>query len=161
MPGVGGANISGAATRQIQIQLDPDAMRAYNISPPVVIAALERENREVPAGRVRRNGREQLIRVTGRVTRSDARFTDIGAGGAQRHTDPRPRRRHGRRRLAPTGVQRRLSDSAGQHPAVAHRSAEDHRHQHRRCRRSECNADGGGAARSTLPADIKLSVDPR
>jgi len=76
IPGVGGASISGAATRQIQIQLDPDAMRAYNISPPVVIAALERENREVPAGRVRRNGREQLIRVTGRVV-DPARFADI------------------------------------------------------------------------------------
>ncbi|MBC7563801.1 MAG: efflux RND transporter permease subunit [Gemmatimonadaceae bacterium] len=76
IPGVGGANISGAATRQIQIQLDADAMRAYNIAPPVVIAALERENREVPAGRVRRNGREQLIRVTGRVV-DPARFADI------------------------------------------------------------------------------------
>jgi hydrophobic/amphiphilic exporter-1 (mainly G- bacteria), HAE1 family len=76
IPGVGGANISGAATRQIQVQLDPVAMRAYNISPPLVIAALERENREVPAGRVRRNGREQLIRVTGRVV-DPARFADI------------------------------------------------------------------------------------
>ena len=76
IPGVGGANISGAATRQIQIQLNPDAMRAYNIAPPVVIAALDRENREVPAGRVRRNGREQLIRVTGRVI-DPARFADI------------------------------------------------------------------------------------
>jgi len=76
IPGVGGASITGAATRQIQVQLNPDAMRAYNIAPPLVIAALERENREVPAGRVRRNGSEKLIRVTGRVV-DPARFGDI------------------------------------------------------------------------------------
>jgi hydrophobic/amphiphilic exporter-1 (mainly G- bacteria), HAE1 family len=76
IPGVGGTSITGAATRQIQVQLDPDAMRAYNIAPPAVIAALERENREVPAGRVRRNGSEQLVRVTGRVV-DPARFADI------------------------------------------------------------------------------------
>jgi hydrophobic/amphiphilic exporter-1 (mainly G- bacteria), HAE1 family len=76
IPGVGGAGITGAATRQIQVQLNPDAMRAYNISPPIVLAALDRENREVPAGRVRRNGTEKLVRVTGRVV-DPARFADI------------------------------------------------------------------------------------
>jgi hydrophobic/amphiphilic exporter-1 (mainly G- bacteria), HAE1 family len=76
IPGVGGANITGSATRQIQVQLNPDAMRAYNIAPPIVLAALDRENREVPAGRVRRNGSEKLVRVTGRVV-DPARFADI------------------------------------------------------------------------------------
>jgi hydrophobic/amphiphilic exporter-1 (mainly G- bacteria), HAE1 family len=76
IPGVGGATITGAATRQIQVQLNPDAMRAYNIAPPQVMAALARENSEVPAGRVRRDGSEKLVRVTGRVV-DPARFGDI------------------------------------------------------------------------------------
>ncbi len=76
VPGVGGVNVVGGATRQIQVQLDPAKMRAYNVAPPEVMAALDRENREVPAGRVRRAGSERLVRVTGRIV-DPARFADI------------------------------------------------------------------------------------
>ena len=76
IPGVGGVNVVGGATRQVQVQLDPAKMRAYNVAPPQVMAALDRENREVPAGRVRRNGSERLVRVTGRIV-DPARFADI------------------------------------------------------------------------------------
>jgi HAE1 family hydrophobic/amphiphilic exporter-1 len=76
IPGVGGVNVVGGATRQVQVQLDPSRMRAYNVAPPAVMAALDRENREVPAGRVRRNGSERLVRVTGRIV-DPARFADI------------------------------------------------------------------------------------
>ncbi len=65
--GVGGVNVVGGAKREIKVQLDRDAMRAYNISPPEVMAALQRENQEVPAGRIRRGDTEQLVRITGRV----------------------------------------------------------------------------------------------
>jgi HAE1 family hydrophobic/amphiphilic exporter-1 len=67
IPGVGGVNIVGGNARQIRIQLDPSAMRAYSISPAQVAAALRRENQEVPAGRVQRGLSEQLVRITGRV----------------------------------------------------------------------------------------------
>src|ERR1044071_7726634 len=67
IPGVGGVNVVGGAQRQIQAQLDPGAMRSYGISPPQVMAALARENQEVPAGRVRRGDTERLVRVSGRV----------------------------------------------------------------------------------------------
>jgi HAE1 family hydrophobic/amphiphilic exporter-1 len=76
IPGVGGVNLIGGTDRQIQIQLNPDAMRAYAISPPQVMQALQRENQEVPAGRVRRGDQERLVRITGRV--EDPRtFRDI------------------------------------------------------------------------------------
>jgi HAE1 family hydrophobic/amphiphilic exporter-1 len=76
IPGVGGVNLIGGTDRQIQVQLDPDAMRAYAISPPQVMQALQRENQEVPAGRVRRGDQERLVRITGRV--EDPRtFRDI------------------------------------------------------------------------------------
>lgn len=76
VPGVGGVNIVGGAERQIRVELDPSAMRAYGVSPAQVMTALQRENQEVPAGRVRRGDSERLVRITGRIV--DPRsFTDI------------------------------------------------------------------------------------
>jgi HAE1 family hydrophobic/amphiphilic exporter-1 len=74
--GVGGVQRSGGAARQIRVQLDPAAMRAYGVSPPQVIQALDRENQEVPAGRVRRGEVERLVRITGRIADPRA-FSDI------------------------------------------------------------------------------------
>ena len=76
IPGVGGVNIVGGNARQIRVQLDPDAMRAYGVTPAQVGAALQRENQEVPAGRVQRGATEQLVRVTGRV-REPRAFADV------------------------------------------------------------------------------------
>ncbi|HYD54526.1 MAG TPA: efflux RND transporter permease subunit, partial [Gemmatimonadaceae bacterium] len=76
IPGVGGVNVTGGNARQIRVQLDPDAMRAYGVSPPQVIQALQRENQEVPAGRVRQGNNERLIRITGRIVDPMA-FHDI------------------------------------------------------------------------------------
>jgi HAE1 family hydrophobic/amphiphilic exporter-1 len=76
IPGVGGVNVVGGAQRQIQAQLDPGAMRSYGISPPQVMAALARENQEVPAGRVRRGDTERLVRVSGRV-QEPAAFSEV------------------------------------------------------------------------------------
>jgi HAE1 family hydrophobic/amphiphilic exporter-1 len=74
--GVGGININGGNRRQIQVLLDPAAMRAYGVGPVQVMQALQRENQDVPAGRITRGDREQLVRVTGRIT--DPRmFADI------------------------------------------------------------------------------------
>jgi hydrophobic/amphiphilic exporter-1 (mainly G- bacteria), HAE1 family len=76
IPGVGGVNISGGNQRQIKVQLDPDAMRSYGVSPEQVIQALQRENQEVPAGRVRAGNVEQLVRITGRIVDPMA-FNDV------------------------------------------------------------------------------------
>ncbi len=74
--GVGGVNLVGGNRRQIRVQLDADAMRAYGVSPTQVSAALDRENQEVPAGRVQRGTQEQLVRITGRIVDPKA-FADI------------------------------------------------------------------------------------
>src|SRR3954464_7802211 len=74
--GVGGVNVNGGNQRQIKVQLDPDAMRAYNVSPVQVQTALTRENQEVPAGRVSRGATEQLVSISGRITDPKA-FGDI------------------------------------------------------------------------------------
>ncbi|HET9453237.1 MAG TPA: efflux RND transporter permease subunit, partial [Gemmatimonadaceae bacterium] len=76
IPGVGGVNIVGGNARQIRVQLDPSSMRAYGVSPAQVMQALQRENQEVPAGRVQRGVQEQLVRITGRV-REPRAFSDV------------------------------------------------------------------------------------
>ena len=67
IPGVGGVTLVGGATREIRVELDPNALRAYGLSPVNVVAALERENQEVPAGRIQRGDSERLVRITGRI----------------------------------------------------------------------------------------------
>src|SRR5688500_13384310 len=76
IPGVGGVNRVGGVERQIRVQLDHAAMRSYAVSPTQVSAALERENQEVPAGRVQSGQTERLVRVTGRVV-DPASFQNI------------------------------------------------------------------------------------
>src|SRR5689334_10915193 len=76
IPGVGGVNIVGGNRRRIQVQLDPAAMHAYNVSPVQVMQALQRENQEVPAGRVQGPTTERLVRITGRIVDPKA-FADI------------------------------------------------------------------------------------
>ena len=68
IPGVGGVQIVGGSAREIRIELNPASLRAYGISPAQVVAALDRENQEVPAGRIQRGDSERLVRITGRVT---------------------------------------------------------------------------------------------
>jgi HAE1 family hydrophobic/amphiphilic exporter-1 len=76
IPGVGGVNIIGGNARQIRVQVDPIAMRAYGLSPAQLTDALERENQEVPAGRIEGGSVERLVRVTGRIVDPKS-FADI------------------------------------------------------------------------------------
>jgi HAE1 family hydrophobic/amphiphilic exporter-1 len=76
IPGVGGVNIVGGNARQIRVQVDPDAMRAYGLSPAQLTVALQRENQEVPAGRIEGSVMERLVRVTGRIIDPKS-FADI------------------------------------------------------------------------------------
>ncbi len=74
--GVGGVNIVGGNKRQIRVQVDPNALRAYGLSPAQLTNALALENQEVPAGRIERGATERLVRVTGRIVDPKA-FADI------------------------------------------------------------------------------------
>ncbi len=67
VPGVGAVNRTGGSERVIRVQLDPAALSAYRVSPQQVMQSLQRENQEVPAGRVDYGATERLVRVTGRV----------------------------------------------------------------------------------------------
>ncbi|MDT5296203.1 MAG: hypothetical protein QOJ76_3083, partial [Acidobacteriota bacterium] len=64
--GVGNVEIIGGATREIHVWIDPDKMRAYNITVPDVVAAVRAQNMEVPGGRVDEGTRELTVRTMGR-----------------------------------------------------------------------------------------------
>jgi HAE1 family hydrophobic/amphiphilic exporter-1 len=66
--GVGQVQIAGGLLREVRVYLQPDRMQALGVSAPEVMGALQRQNMEVPAGRVERGSQEQLVRVLGRIT---------------------------------------------------------------------------------------------
>jgi len=76
IPGVGSVTVAGGVRREVHILLLPDRMNALGVSPDQVVAAVERENADVPAGRVQRGATENLVRIKGRITDPRA-FDDI------------------------------------------------------------------------------------
>ncbi|MGH7470036.1 MAG: efflux RND transporter permease subunit, partial [Longimicrobiales bacterium] len=74
--GVGEVNITGGTARQIRVELNPNALREYGISPSQISAAIQRENQEVPAGRIERGDMTRAIRILGRV-RDPIAFEDV------------------------------------------------------------------------------------
>jgi HAE1 family hydrophobic/amphiphilic exporter-1 len=74
--GVGNVAIIGGATREIHVFVDPDKMRAYNITVPEVVAAVRSQNLEVPGGRVDEGARELTVRTMGRIT-NPADFNNV------------------------------------------------------------------------------------
>jgi HAE1 family hydrophobic/amphiphilic exporter-1 len=77
--GVGNVAIVGGATREIHVWVDPDKMRAYNVTVPDVVAAVKSQNMEVPGGRVDEGTRELTVRTMGRIT-NPADFNNISVG---------------------------------------------------------------------------------
>src|ERR671933_828954 len=57
--GVGDVTIYGARLRQINIHIDPDRLRAYNLSPADVASGLRAQNLELPGGRVNEGAQTQ------------------------------------------------------------------------------------------------------
>jgi HAE1 family hydrophobic/amphiphilic exporter-1 len=68
VPGVGSVEVAGGLERQIRVYVVPHQLQALGVSLTDVIGALQRQNLEVPAGRVESGPTEQLVRVTGRIS---------------------------------------------------------------------------------------------
>ncbi|MHA3770463.1 efflux RND transporter permease subunit [Verrucomicrobiota bacterium sgz303538] len=65
-PGVGQVNLLGGRSRQINVQLDPVRLRAFNLTALDVEQALRRQNVQIPAGTVKGDARESGLRVEGK-----------------------------------------------------------------------------------------------
>jgi HAE1 family hydrophobic/amphiphilic exporter-1 len=76
VPGVGSVTVLGGLKREIHVLLQPARMEALGVSPDMVVAAVSRENADVPAGRLTRGNAEDLVRVQGRI-REPADFANV------------------------------------------------------------------------------------
>ncbi len=67
VPEVGAISLIGARARAIQVAVDIDRLRAFNLTVEDVRAALATQNIEVPGGRVEQGTRELVLRTLGRL----------------------------------------------------------------------------------------------
>src|SRR5687767_2175053 len=74
--GVGDVQIIGGRRREIQIWVDPDKLRAFNVTVAQVADAVRAQNMEVPGGRVDEGTRELTVRTMGRIV-APAEFNDL------------------------------------------------------------------------------------
>ncbi len=74
--GVGQVQMIGKADREIQVWVDPDKLRSYNVTVPEVANAVKAQNMELPGGRVDEGTRELTVRTMGRIT-DPQKFADI------------------------------------------------------------------------------------
>jgi len=65
--GVARVDVGGMTARQVRIDLDPQRLRAYQLTPADVSAALQKVNADVPVGLLSSAKEDALVRVEGRV----------------------------------------------------------------------------------------------
>jgi multidrug efflux pump len=68
IPGVSAIGIWGEKRFAMRIWFDPSRLSAYNLTPGDVEAALQRENVELPSGKISGNTTELTVRTFGRLT---------------------------------------------------------------------------------------------
>ena len=74
--GVAKVDADGLTVRQIRIDLDPQRLRAYQLTPADVSAALQRANADVPVGLLGGASADALVRVEGKM-RDAKDFKDV------------------------------------------------------------------------------------
>ena len=65
IPGVISANVTGGLTREVQINIDPERLRYYNVAVTDVIDAVRNEHLTIPGGTVNLGTTKYLVRVPG------------------------------------------------------------------------------------------------
>src|SRR4029450_296740 len=81
--GVGQVQIIGGRTREIQVWVDPDKLRAFNVTVAQVADAVRAQNMEVPGGRIDEGTRELTVRTMGRIVQpSEFNNLIVGSRGA-------------------------------------------------------------------------------
>jgi HAE1 family hydrophobic/amphiphilic exporter-1 len=63
IPDVSAVDVSGGQVREIQVNLNPQAMQALRLAPQQVTSAIQSANINLPGGSVEENGQELLVRT--------------------------------------------------------------------------------------------------
>lgn len=79
IPGVGAIRMGGLRLRQVRLWLDSDKLSAYGITAHDVLTSLQRENIELPGGRIESATKEYSVKVKGEF-RSPQEFNDLIVG---------------------------------------------------------------------------------
>jgi HAE1 family hydrophobic/amphiphilic exporter-1 len=74
--GVGQITIVGGRERQINVWVDPDKMRSYNVTPAEITNALKLQNIEFPSGRLDEGQKETSVRTLGKIQKPEE-FAEI------------------------------------------------------------------------------------
>jgi multidrug efflux pump subunit AcrB len=74
--GVARVQVNGLTVRQVRIDLDPQRLRAYQLTPAEIATALQRANTDVPVGLLSNAREDAIIRVEGKVRDAKA-FGDV------------------------------------------------------------------------------------
>ena len=69
--GVGQVTIIGGRDRQINVWVDPDKMRSYNVTPAEVSGGLRIQNMEFPSGRLEEGQTETGVRTLGKIKKPE------------------------------------------------------------------------------------------
>jgi HAE1 family hydrophobic/amphiphilic exporter-1 len=82
--GVGQVSISGGRQREIQVNLDPQKLQSYGLSPVAVLAAIKNGNVEYPIGTVNDSDYNFSVRLVGKFkSLDDLRTFVVGTVGGQ------------------------------------------------------------------------------
>jgi hydrophobic/amphiphilic exporter-1 (mainly G- bacteria), HAE1 family len=65
VPGVAGVQIVGGRSREVEVLVDPERLRAYDVTLPEVVNLIQAENVSVPSGRVTEARVDVPVRVVG------------------------------------------------------------------------------------------------
>ena len=74
--GVARVDVGGLTVRQVRIDLDPQRLRAHQLTPGDVSAALQRANADMPVGLLRSSKEDAIVRVEGKI-RDVKAFADL------------------------------------------------------------------------------------
>ncbi len=72
LDGVGQVQILGGTEREIQILVNPERMKAYNVTINDVTNAIRTQNAEIPGGRIDEGTRELTVRTRGKLQKAEA-----------------------------------------------------------------------------------------
>ena len=71
LDGVGQVQILGGTEREIQILVNPERMKAYNVTVNDVTNAIRTQNAEIPGGRIDEGTRELTVRTRGKLQKAE------------------------------------------------------------------------------------------
>ncbi|MEP7328391.1 MAG: efflux RND transporter permease subunit, partial [Betaproteobacteria bacterium] len=67
VPGVARIDVNGKVTRQILIQIKPNALNALGLGIDTVMNAIRTANQDMPAGRISRGQSDTIVRIEGKI----------------------------------------------------------------------------------------------